>query len=68
MALARVLGGGLARDQPALFKIAQHAAQITGVEIERASDVAGGQAIAAGNFVEHAHLAERVGAVEIGFA
>ncbi len=68
MALPGVAGGGLAPDQPALFEIAQHARQIAGIEIERAADRACGGRIAAGDLVEHACFAERVGAVEKGFA
>ena len=55
-------------DQAALFEIAQDAAQIAGVEIERAADVVCGRGLVVGELVEHPHLAERIGAVEIGFA
>ena len=55
-------------DQAFLLEIAQQARQVPGVEIERADNVAGGQVVAFRQFVQHAHFAERVGAVEIVFA
>ncbi len=67
MALAGVFCRSLAADQPTLFEIAQQAAEIAGVEIERASNVASGEPIALRQLVEHPHFAERIGAVEIGF-
>src|SRR5579862_665352 len=68
MALPRVAGGSFAPDQPALFEIAQQARQITGVEIERAADLACGGRIRARDLVKHPRLAERIGAVEERFA
>ena len=53
-----------AGDQAAFLEIAQHAAQVTGVEVERASDIAGCWQTAAPDFVEHPRFAERVGAIE----
>ena len=55
-------------DQAALLEIAQHAAEIAGVEIERAADVARGGASPLRDLVEHARLGQRVGAVELGLA
>src|SRR5208282_2281803 len=68
MALPGIADGNAASDQSALFEVAQHAAQISGIEIERAADAAGRRRTAAGDLVKHARLAERIGAVEIGLA
>ena len=68
MTLSGVAGGDLPLDQSALFEILQHAAQIAGVEIERADNLDRGRRAALGNLVEQARLAERIGAVEIGLA
>src|ERR1700734_156528 len=68
MALPGIARGNFAADQAALLEIAQHAAQIPGIEIKRAADLGRGRGAAAGDLVEHAGLAERIGAVEKGFA
>src|SRR5580704_10711825 len=68
MALTSIACRSFALDQAALLKIAQDAAQIAGIEVERAADIACGERATAGDLVEHARLAERVGAVEKGFA
>ncbi len=53
---------------PRFSKLRSTRLKIAGVEIERAADVARGDAVAVRDLVQHAHLAERVGAVEIGLA
>ena len=63
-----VARGNLAADQSAFLEIAQHAAQIAGIEIERAADLGRGRRAAAGDLVQHARLGERIGAVEKSFA
>src|SRR5271155_3687298 len=68
MALPGVAGGRLSRNQSALFEITQSPAEIAGIEIERATNVACGRRVAARDLVKHPRLAERVGAVEIGLA
>src|SRR5208282_3418091 len=68
MALPGIAGGNAASDQSALFEVAQHAAQISGIEVERAADATGRRRMAAGDLVKHARLAKRIGAVEIGLA
>src|SRR5580658_2232730 len=64
MTLPRVALRRFAADQGALFKITQHAAQITGIEIQRAADLGRGARVAVADLVEHARFAKRVGAVE----
>ena len=49
----------LRRHEAAGAKVAQDPAEIAGVEPELARDVARGQLLAAGQFVEHARLGER---------
>src|SRR5580700_7510656 len=68
MALPGVARGNLAANQAAFLEIPQHTAQIAGIEIERPADLGRGRGTAAGDLVEHARLAERIGAVEKGFA
>ncbi len=68
MALPRVGRRRLAHDEAAPLEIAQYAAQIAGVEIERAADPARRHRAALRDLVKEARLAERIGAVEIGFA
>src|SRR3984957_20770778 len=68
MALPGVMRRGFSFDQAALLEIAQHAAEIAGIEIERAADLGCGGRAAAGELVKHPRLAERIGAVEKGFA
>src|ERR1700722_17681486 len=68
MALPCVARRGFSFDQAAFLEIAQHAAEITGIEIERAAHLGRGRGAAAGDLVKHPRLAERVGAVEKGFA
>src|ERR1700730_9123490 len=64
MALPRVARRGFSFDQAAFLEIAQHAAEITGIEIERAADLGRGRGAAAGDLVKHPRLGERIGAVE----
>src|SRR5258708_36545255 len=68
MALPGIARRGFAFDQAALLEVAQHAAQIAGIEIERAADLGRGRRAAAGDLVKHPRLAERIGAVEKSFA
>ena len=68
IALARVFFRGFARNQAASFEIAQHAAQISGIEVERAADILGGHRLAVGDLVKHPHLAEGVRTVEVSLA
>src|SRR5271166_2265982 len=68
MALPGVAGGDVSLNQSALFEITQSPAEIAGIEIERATDVACGRRIAARDLVKHPRLAERVGAVEVSLA
>ena len=68
MALPGVAGRRRAPDQAAFFEIAQHAGQIAGIELERAADLARRRRVPARDLVEHARLAERIGAVEKSFA
>src|ERR1700685_829933 len=68
MALPGIARRGFSLDQAAFLEVAQHAAQITGIEIERAADLGRGRGAAAGELVKHPRLAERIGAVEKGFA
>ena len=62
------LAEALRSIRPRFSKLRSDAAQIAGVEIERAADVARGRRAAIGDLVEHARFAERVGAVEKGLA
>src|ERR1700722_1583390 len=59
---------GFSFDQAAFLEIAQHAAQIAGIEIERPADLGRGRRAAAGDLVKHPRLGERIGTVEKGFA
>src|ERR1700733_14094206 len=68
MALPGIARRCLSLDQSAFLEIAQHAAEIAGIEIERAADLGRGRGAAAGELVKHPRLAERIGAVEKGFA
>src|ERR1700685_4452937 len=68
MALPGIARRCLSLDQSAFLEIAQHAAQIPGIEIEGAADLGCGRRAAAGELVKHPRLAERIGAVEKGFA
>ena len=68
MTLASVFRRSFAADQSALLEIAQQAAEISCVEVKRAADVACCQAVAMRELVENTHLAERIGAIEIGFS
>ena len=68
MALPGVARRNFAADQAAFLEIAQHAAQIAGIEIERAADLGRGRGAAAGDLVKHPRLGERIGAVEKGLA
>src|SRR5579862_2883025 len=64
MALPGISRRNFAADQAAFLEIAQHAAQIAGIEIEGATDLGRGRGAAAGDLVKHPRLAERIGAVE----
>src|SRR5204862_2296086 len=64
MALPAVLRRGPSLNQSALFEIAQQAAQISGIEVEAACDLACGRRTVPGDLVEYAGFAERVGAFE----
>src|SRR4029077_21144526 len=68
MTLAPIFGRGLAADQAAFFEIAQKAAKVAGVELKRPANVRCGDVIRLRNLIEHPHLAERIGAVEVGLA
>ena len=68
MALPGVVGRCLADDQPALFEASECAAQIAGVEVERAADVGCGRRAAFENLVEDACFGERIGAAQISLA
>src|SRR5580700_7973428 len=68
MALPGIACRGFAFDQAAFLEIAQHAAEIAGIEIERAADLGRGRRATAGDLIKHPRLAERIGAVEKGFA
>lgn len=68
MTLAPVFGRGLAADQAALFEIAQKAAEVAGVELKRPANIRCGDVIRLRDLIEHPHLAERVGAVEVGLS
>src|ERR1700724_230648 len=68
MALPGIARRGFSLDQAAFLEIAQHAAEIPGIEIERAADLGRGRGAAAGDFVKHPRLGERIGAVEKSFA
>src|SRR5580704_19279031 len=59
---------GFTFDQSAFLEIAQHAAEIPGIEIERAADLGRGRGAAAGDLIKHPRLGERIGAAEKGFA
>jgi len=64
MALAAVIRRGALADQAASFEIAQHAAEVTGIEIETARNLTRGRRMIDCNLVEDARFAERVRAVE----
>ncbi len=68
MTLPAVAHRRLALYQAALFELAEHPAQIAGIEVERAADIACGRRAAARDLVKHARLAERERAVEKSFA
>src|ERR1700684_1272068 len=68
MALPGVARRDFSFDQAMFLEIAQHAAEIAGIEIERAADLGRGRGAAAGDLVKHPRLAERIGAAEKGFA
>src|SRR5262245_42481672 len=68
MSLARILRRRLAADQPALLEIAQQAAEISRIKVERAANVARCQLVAMCQLVQNAHLPERIGAVEVCLA
>src|SRR4029077_17070972 len=68
MTLAPVFGRSLAADQPALFEIAQKAAEVAGVELKRPANVRCSDVIRLRDLIQHPHLSERVGAVEVGLA
>src|ERR1700689_4394401 len=68
MALPGIARRGFSFDQAALFEIAQNAAEIAGIELERPADLGRRRGTAAGDLVEHARLAERIGAVKKSFA
>jgi len=68
VALACVALGDLAVNEPAFLEVAQEPAEISHVEVERAGDIARRQFFVLGKLIEHAHLTERVGTVEIIFA
>src|SRR5580704_6836752 len=68
MALPGVARRDFAPDQSAFLEIAQHAAEIAGIEIERAADLGRGRGAARGDLVKHPRLGERIGAIEKGFA
>ena len=58
---------GLA-DQAALFKSAQDAAEVAGVESKLLAEFGGGGLLAVRDFVEHAQFGEREWALEQPFA
>src|SRR5579883_356813 len=64
MALPRILRDRAARDEAALLEFAQEAAQIGGIETERAADVGCGRGGPLPDLVQHARFTQRVGAVE----
>src|SRR5262245_55443580 len=64
--LPRVVRGGLAADQPDLLEAAQDAAEVAGVELELARNIARRTLCRAGarlDLIEHARLGERKRAV-----
>src|SRR5271155_3763769 len=64
MTLPRIALRRFTADQGTLFEITQHAAQITGIEVQRAADLGRGARAAVADLVENPRFAERVGAVE----
>ena len=68
LTLASVAGRSVAGNQPALLEIAQHAAEVSGVHVQRPRNLARGRHVGMGNLVQHPELAERIGAPEIRFA
>src|ERR1700686_3570609 len=68
MTLPGIARRGFSLDQAAFLEIAQHAAEIAGIETERAADLGRGRRAAAGDLVKHPRFAERIGTVEKGFA
>src|SRR5262245_66301762 len=68
MTLARVFCRRLAADQPALLEIPQQAAEVSRIEVECAANVARCQLVAMGQFVQNAHLPERIGTIEVCLA
>jgi hypothetical protein len=62
--LACIVGGGFPRHQSPLAEAAQHAAEIARIQPEIAHQIAGGHAIAIGQFVKHAGFGQREGRIE----
>ena len=56
---------GAPAEEAARLEPSQDPAQIAGVEAEVAAQIGGGRRVAVGELVEHPHLGEREGAVEV---
>ena len=63
--LAPVALGPPSLEQAAFEEAAQDAAQITQVQVELAGQLAGGGVLAVGQLVQHAHLGQREGTVQV---
>ena len=63
-ALTAVAGGTPARDEPAAREPREHPAEISGVDAERAAEIAGGETLVMRQLVQHARFSERKGRMQ----